>query len=105
MLGPTFKVRHRGVEWTMTALTVAGTWITAQVHDRSVNMPSSVLEFSLWDATGKQIPDMVLSADAVEELRPWLMKVNCRWRLGWHRPKTKTAEPKTDPRQLKLFKE
>lgn len=102
MSGPVFTVTHRGVVWTMQALTVAGTWITCQVRDRRVSMPCSALEFSLWDATCKQIPDMVLTDATVELLRPWLEAAQCRWRLGWGRKRAKPAERQPDPRQLSL---
>ncbi len=101
---PRLLVRHRGVDWTMEPLTVAGTWLTVQVMDRSFSMPSSVLEFSLWDATCKQIPDMVLDDVAVRQLRPWLIAKGCPWRLGWKRQRPKPKLPEEDPRQLKLFK-
>lgn len=88
----------------MRALTVAGTWITVQVLDRTIpSMPCSVLEFSLWDATCKQIPDMELSEDNIAELGPWLDKQGFEWRFGWKRKQTKEKLPETDPRQLKLF--
>lgn len=102
MEGPRFTVTHRGVVWTMQALTVAGTWITCQVRDRKVNMPCSVLEFSLWDATCKQIPDMVLTDATVDLLRPFVEAAKCRWRIGWKRKHAKPAGPKVDPRQLSL---
>lgn len=99
-------VNWRGQTWEMTPLSVAGTWLTMQVKDRGLSVPCSVLEFSLYDATCKQIPDMVLDKTAAQLLWPWLEARESKWRLGWNRtgqrPKTAVSKP-VNVRQLKLF--
>jgi hypothetical protein len=87
----------------MYPMSASGTEFTAQVRDRSIGMPSSVLEFSVWDARCKQIADLVLTEAHIEALRPWLKKQGCPWRIGWKRKPTKTKSKKTDPRQGNLF--
>jgi hypothetical protein len=89
----------------MQAESAAGTQVTCIVQDRRLTgMSASVLEFSLWDARCKQIPDMVLGEEAVEILRPWLRDAGCPWRIVWRRDPTRSKSPKQDPRQLELFK-
>lgn len=80
-----FRINYRNVEWCVQALSVSGSWITMQVHSHGLPMPASVLEFSLWDATCKQIPDLQLTDAEVELLRPWLKSQGFKWKIGWHR--------------------
>jgi hypothetical protein len=88
----------------MHAEGVAGSEITCIVQDRRLpGMSASVLEFSLWTARCKQIPDMLIGEEAIEALRPWLRERGAQWRLGWRRNQTKKRVPKVDPRQTKLF--
>ncbi len=77
--------------------------LTMQIKDRTHNMPCSVLEFSLWTARCKQVPDMVLSPAAIDELKPWLKKAETSWKIGWKRKKPQRKPKKEDPRQGKLF--
>lgn len=98
------EIVYRGQVWRAQALTVAGACLTIQffMHDME-GMPSSVLEFSLWDARCKQLPDLVLSQANIERLRPWLRKQECPWRIGWKRKQSKSKTKKLDPRQGNLF--
>jgi hypothetical protein len=106
MQSPHFEVVHRGVRWKARALSVAGTKLTVQFFDtRFEHISASVLEFSLWDARCLQVPDMTLESSVVEELRPWLRKQGCPWRIGWNRKTARPKQPKQDPRQQKLFEE
>jgi hypothetical protein len=105
MQPPTVLVTYRNVEWTMYAFNVAGTELTMQVRDRSIGMPASVLEFSLWDARCKQIPDLVLDDVSIKILAPWLQSQGRPWRFEWQRKRAASkVERKTDPRQLELFR-
>lgn len=98
------EIVYRGQTWLCKALSAAGTEVTLQIMSHMlVWMPASVLEFSLWDARCKQIPDLVLSEQNIELLRPWLRKQGCPWRIGWKRKTTKAKEPKQNPKQMKLF--
>lgn len=105
MEAPWFTLVYRAQVYDMRLSSAAGTLFTLQVKDRTVNMPSSLLDFSTWDARCKQLPDLVLPVEVITFLRPQLEVRGVVWRIGWKKKKGKTKgpPPPSDPRQGELF--
>lgn len=104
MAAPWFTLIYRAQAYQVRLSSAAGTLFTLQVKDRDINMPSSLLDFSTWDARCKQLPDLVLPQEAIDFLKPGLAMLGVVWRIGWKKKRGKPKPPKPeDPRQGKLF--